>query len=133
MEHHYLCMRLKVCIMEINKFEVKTTKLNMIHFPECGEKRFILLKINSNLDILTPKEEEQKIILTYNVKSNDLPLDIMWECKIILTFDEKLEHKITTDEFLKYSEVINVIDKQIEQISQLVDMELPPFSKGIGE
>ncbi|MBQ2635425.1 MAG: hypothetical protein IJG09_01795 [Methanobrevibacter sp.] len=119
--------------MEIKNFEVKTTKLNMIHFPECNEKRLILLKINSNLDILPPEENEQKIFLTYNIKSNDLPFDIMWECKIILTSDEALEKEITQEEFLKCSEVIAVIDKQIEQISLLADMELPSFSQGIGE
>ena len=57
----------------------------------------------------------------------------MWECGIKLTFDEELEEKITKDEFLQYSEVIAVIDKQIEQISILADMDLPPFSKAIGE
>ncbi|MBQ9159992.1 MAG: hypothetical protein IJ122_01550 [Methanobrevibacter sp.] len=119
--------------MEIKSFEVKTTKLNMIHFPECNDNRLILLKINSNLDILVPKEKEQKIILTYNIKSNDFPFDIMWECGISLTFDEKLEKEITKEEFLKYSDVINVIDKQIEHISFLIDMELPLFSKQIGE
>lgn len=117
--------------MEIKEFKVKTTKLNLIHFPECNKNRFILLKINSNLDILPPKENKQKIFLTYNIKSNDLPLDIMWECKISLTFDEKLEKEITNEEFLKYSEVIAVIDKQIEQISILADMKLPPLSEGI--
>ena len=119
--------------MEIKEFKVNTTKLNLIHFPECNDDRFILLKINSNLDILPPKENEQKIFLTYNIKSNDLPLDIMWECKINLTFDEKLEKEITNEEFLKYSEVISVIDKQIEQISFLADMKLPLFSEGINE
>ena len=119
--------------MNTEKFEVKTRKLNLIHFPECNEKRFILLKINSNIDILLPEKNEQKIILTYNIKSNELPFDIMWECGIKLTFDEELEEKITKDEFLQYSEVIAVIDKQIEQISILADMDLPPFSKAIGE
>jgi len=119
--------------MEIKDFEVKTTKLNMIHFPDCNEKRYILLKINSNLDILLPEENKQKIFLTYNIKSNDLPFDIMWECKISLTSNEKFEQKITPEEFLKCSEVIAVIEKHIEQISLLADMELPSFSKGIGE
>lgn len=119
--------------MEIKDFEVKTTKLNMIHFPECNEKRFIVLKINSNLDILPPKNNEQKIFLTYNIKSNDFPFDIMWECRIILTSDEELEQEITKEEFLECSEVIAVIDKQIEQISLLADMGLPSFSQGIGE
>lgn len=119
--------------MEIKNFEVKTTKLNMIHFTECNEKRFILLKINSNLDILPPKENKQKIFLTYNVKSNDFPFDVMWECKIILTSQESLEQEITQEEFLKCSDVIAVIDKQIEHISILADMELPSFSQGIGE
>lgn len=119
--------------MEIENFEVKTTKLNMIHFPDCNEKKFILLKINSNVDMLLPKENEQKVVLTYNIKSNDLPFDIMWECRISLTFDEELKQEITKEEFLKYSEVIAVIDKQIEQISILADMELPSFSEGIGE
>ena len=77
--------------MNTEKFEVKTRKLNLIHFPECNEKRFILLKINSNIDILLPEKNEQKIILTYNIKSNELPFDIMWECGIKLTFDEELE------------------------------------------
>lgn len=119
--------------MEIKNFEVKTTKLNIIHFPEYNEKRFILLKINSNVDILLPKENEQKIVLTYNIKSNDMPFDIMWECEIVLTFNKELEQKITKEEFLKYSEVIAAIDKKIEQISLLADMELPSFSKSIGE
>ncbi|MBE6499523.1 MAG: hypothetical protein E7Z80_03110 [Methanobrevibacter thaueri] len=119
--------------MEIKNFEVKTTKLNIIHFPECNENRFILLKINSNLDILPPKDNEQKIFLTYNIKSNDLPFDIMWECRIIITSNEKLEQEITKEEFLKCSEIIAIIDKQIEHISFLVDMNLPSFSQSIGE
>ena len=119
--------------MDIEKFEVKTRKLNLIHFPEYNEKRFILIKINSDIDILTHEKNEQKIVLTYNIKSNDLPFDIMWECGISLTFDKDLQQKITKDEFLQYSEVIAVIDKQIEQISSLVDVDLPPFSKTIGE
>ena len=45
--------------MEIKNFEVKTTKLNMIHFPEYNEKKFILLKINSNVDMLLPRENKQ--------------------------------------------------------------------------
>ena len=117
--------------MDIEKFEVKTRKLNLIHFPECNEKRFILIKINSDIDILTHEKNEQKIVLTYNIKSNDLPFDIMWECGISLTFDKDLQQKITKDEFLQYSEVIAVIDKQIEQISSLADVDLPPFSKTI--
>lgn len=48
--------------MEIKNIEVKTTKLNMIHFPDCNENRFILLKINSNVDMLLPKENEQKVV-----------------------------------------------------------------------
>jgi len=79
------------------------------------------------------EENKQKIFLTYNIKSNDLPFDIMWECKISLTSNEKFEQKITQEEFLKCSEVIAVIEKHIEQISLLADMELPSFSKGIGE
>ena len=126
-------LKIRWLIMEIKDFEVKTTKLNMIHFPDCNEKRYILLKINSNLDILLPEENKQKIFLTYNIKSNDLPFDIMWECKISLTSNEKFEQKITQEEFLKCSEVIAVIEKHIEQISLLADMELPSFSKGIGE
>ena len=47
--------------------------------------------------------------------------------------DEELKQEITKEEFLKYSEVIAVIDKQIEQISLIADMELPSFSEGIGE
>lgn len=119
--------------MEIKNFEVKTTKLNIIHFSECKEKRFVLLKINSNLDILPPKENEQQIFLTYNIKSNDFPFDIMWECMIILTSDGELEKEITKEEFLKCSEIITVIDKHIEQISLLAGMDLPLFSEGIGE
>jgi len=49
-------LKIRWLIMEIKDFEVKTTKLNMIHFPDCNEKRYILLKINSNLDILLPEE-----------------------------------------------------------------------------
>ena len=97
------------------------------------KKKFILLKINSNVDMLLPRENKQNVVLTYNIKSNDLPFDIMWECRISLTFDEELKQEITKEEFLKYSEVIAVIDKQIEQISILADMELPSFSKSIGE
>lgn len=44
--------------MEIKNFEVKTTKLNMIHFPDYNEKKFILLKINSNVDMLLPRENK---------------------------------------------------------------------------
>lgn len=119
--------------MDIKNFEVKTTKLNMIHFPECNNNRFILLKINSNIDILLPKENKQEIVLTYNIKSNDLPFDILWECRIILTLNEVSGQKITKEEFLKLSEIINVIDKKIEQISLLADMKLPPFLEGIGD
>lgn len=119
--------------MDIKNFKVKTTKLNMIHFPDCNENRFIVLKFSSNVEILLPKENEQNVILTYNIKSNDLPLDVMWECKISLTFDEELKQEITEEEFLKFSDVIDVIDKQIEHISFLVDMDLPSFSEGIGE
>lgn len=97
------------------------------------KKKFILLKINSNVDMLLPRENKQNVVLTYNIKSNDLPFDIMWECRISLTFDEELKQEITKEEFLKYSEVIAVIDKQIEQISLIADMELPSFSEGIGE
>lgn len=97
------------------------------------KKKFILLKINSNVDMLLPRENKQNVVLTYNIKSNDLPFDIMWECRISLTFDEELKQEITKEEFLKYSEVIAVIDKQIEQISLIADMELPSFSEGSGE
>ncbi|MBR0059482.1 MAG: hypothetical protein IJP99_09160 [Methanobrevibacter sp.] len=119
--------------MEIKNFDVITTKLNMFNFPECNENRYILIKFGSNIDILSPNGAEQKIILTYNIKSNDLPFHVMWECRITLTFDEELEKEITKEEFLTYSDVIDVIDKQIDNVSSLANVDLPLFSKQIND
>ena len=119
--------------MKIKKYDIITSKLNIFNFPECKEKRFVLIGFNSTIDILSPNENEQKVILTYTVKSNDLPLHVMWECRINLTFDESLENKITEEEFLTYSDVISKIDAQIQSISDLVKMDLPLFSNQLGD
>ncbi len=83
--------------------------------------------------MLSPSENIQKIILTYNLSSIESPVFLMWECLIILIFDENLENTLNKEDFFKLTDVISSVDSQVELVSKLSNLNLPLFSKTIGE
>lgn len=117
--------------MNLNEFKVTTSKLNMFQFPYNFDDKNNSLKLSLSLEILSPNENIQKIILTYNVTSIETPVYLMWECAIILTFDENLEKPINKENLFKFGDVILAIDSQVELVSKLANTNLPLFSKTI--
>lgn len=120
-------------IMNIDDFKVICSKLNMFQYPEGVNDKNNHLKLNLSLEMLSPSENIQKIILTYNLSSIESPVFLMWECLIILIFDEKLENTLDKEEFFKLTDVISTVDSQVELVSKLSNLNLPLFSKTIGE
>ena len=53
----------------------------------------------------------------------------MWECNIDLSFDEKLIEDISEKDLFSYSDVLSVVDKQINLISKLMSANLPLLSE----
>lgn len=114
--------------MNLNDFKVTTTKFNMFQYPSLISEDNEL-KAKLSLEINSPVENMETIVLTYNINSIEAPIHLMWECITILTFDEKLENNLTKDELFQFSEVISAIDSQIELISKLSNLNLPLFSQ----
>ena len=120
-------------IMNIEDFKVISSKLNMFQYPEGVNDENNHLKLNLSLEMLSPSGNIQKIILTYNLSSIESPVFLMWECLITLIYDEKLEKTMNKEEFFKLTDVISTIDSQVELVSKLSNLNLPLFSKTIGE
>lgn len=120
--------------MSLKSFEIKTTKLNMFQHSGCSDKKQNYnLIANVNMQIVFLNKSIQKVILTYDVNSHEIPVYLMWECTVILNFVEIKNKEITKEDFFKYSDIIKGIDKKLEQLSNLCNIKLPLFSKTISE
>lgn len=114
--------------MNLNDFKVTTTKFNMFQYPSLISENNEI-KANLSLEINSPVENTETVVLSYNINSIETPIHLMWECVINLIFDEKLENTITKEELFEFSDVIFAIDSQIELISKLSNLNLPLFSQ----
>ena len=119
--------------MFLEHYDIITTKLNMFQFPDVIKNNEpFLIKVNVNLEISSFDKNNQKVILTYNVKSSEFPIYMLWECTCNLSFDEDLNSDMTEEEFFEYTDVISEIDSNVKQICELFKIDLPLFSKIIG-
>lgn len=114
--------------MNLEKANVTTTKLNIYQFPNNLENKVDIL-VNINLEVLKHNNNKQGVILTYILKSEKNPIYLMWECNIDLSFDEKLIEDISEKDLFSYSDVLSVVDKQINLISKLMSANLPLLSE----